>query len=233
MEQNKVRSYFFYAIGEIALVMIGILLALQVNNWNEDRLNQQRSIEYHQRLAEDLEQIQTMTESDAERAAEIYSRITSSLEILESGNISDSSMMVLDRMLNTFYQFNPFQPEIISYEEMKSAGDLELIYNSKLRKELAEFLSYYQSVSKIYDEIIGKVNETGFIDPHIKYINRDISTSSSIEYDPKALAADPLIVNTFSRYAKYWREKAIFSKQLATSALELKQAVEVEIKALQ
>ena len=33
MEQNKVRSYVLYAIGEIALVMIGILLALQVNNW--------------------------------------------------------------------------------------------------------------------------------------------------------------------------------------------------------
>ena len=37
MEQNKVRSYLFYAIGEIALVVIGILLALQINNWNEER----------------------------------------------------------------------------------------------------------------------------------------------------------------------------------------------------
>ena len=35
--KNKVSSYLLYAIGEIALVMIGILLALQVNNWNEDR----------------------------------------------------------------------------------------------------------------------------------------------------------------------------------------------------
>lgn len=33
MEQKKIRTYLFYAIGEIALVMIGILLALQVNNW--------------------------------------------------------------------------------------------------------------------------------------------------------------------------------------------------------
>ena len=37
MEQNKIRSYILYAIGEIALVMVGILLALQVNNWNEQR----------------------------------------------------------------------------------------------------------------------------------------------------------------------------------------------------
>lgn len=37
MEENKVRSYILYALGEIFLVMIGILLALQVNNWNEGR----------------------------------------------------------------------------------------------------------------------------------------------------------------------------------------------------
>jgi hypothetical protein len=39
MEQNKTGKYFKYAIGEILLVMIGILLALQVNNWNQKRLD--------------------------------------------------------------------------------------------------------------------------------------------------------------------------------------------------
>ncbi|MFT6995454.1 MAG: hypothetical protein ACJA1P_002199 [Maribacter sp.] len=35
LSENKFSKYMLYAIGEIALVMIGILLALQVNNWNE------------------------------------------------------------------------------------------------------------------------------------------------------------------------------------------------------
>ena len=39
MEQNKTGKYLKYAIGEIILVMIGILLALQVNNWNQNRIN--------------------------------------------------------------------------------------------------------------------------------------------------------------------------------------------------
>ena len=43
MEQNKVRTYLLYAVGEIALVMIGILLALQVNNWNEERNKKARA----------------------------------------------------------------------------------------------------------------------------------------------------------------------------------------------
>ena len=39
-DQNKPLKYFRYAFGEIVLVMIGILLALQVNNWNEERKDQ-------------------------------------------------------------------------------------------------------------------------------------------------------------------------------------------------
>jgi len=37
LQQNKIGSYLKYAIGEIFLVVIGILIALQVNNWNEQR----------------------------------------------------------------------------------------------------------------------------------------------------------------------------------------------------
>ncbi len=37
MEQNKIGKYIKYAIGEIVLVVVGILIALQINNWNEDR----------------------------------------------------------------------------------------------------------------------------------------------------------------------------------------------------
>ncbi|QBA64959.1 hypothetical protein [Muriicola soli] len=39
MEKNKTGKYLKYAIGEIVLVVIGILLALQINNWNQDRLD--------------------------------------------------------------------------------------------------------------------------------------------------------------------------------------------------
>ncbi|HBR54718.1 MAG TPA: hypothetical protein DEA82_11280 [Flavobacteriaceae bacterium] len=37
LSESKFSRYFFYAIGEIILVVIGILIALQINNWNEER----------------------------------------------------------------------------------------------------------------------------------------------------------------------------------------------------
>ena len=53
MEKNKTGKYLKYAIGEIALVMIGILLALQVNNWNEHRKSQGQELNLAKQLLED------------------------------------------------------------------------------------------------------------------------------------------------------------------------------------
>ena len=54
LEQNKVSKYFKYAIGEILLVMIGILLALQVNNWNENRKERLQEIILLEQLLSDF-----------------------------------------------------------------------------------------------------------------------------------------------------------------------------------
>jgi hypothetical protein len=55
MEQNKTGKYLKYAIGEIVLVVIGILIALQINNWNEERKEGLIEQNYLKRLLVDLE----------------------------------------------------------------------------------------------------------------------------------------------------------------------------------
>ena len=54
LEQSKIRSYFVYAFGEIVLVVIGILIALQINNWNEVRKDQKQEIKLLKQLQTDL-----------------------------------------------------------------------------------------------------------------------------------------------------------------------------------
>lgn len=53
--ENKFNKYLFYAVGEILLVVMGILIALQVNNWNEDRLRKQEALRVMQDLAASIE----------------------------------------------------------------------------------------------------------------------------------------------------------------------------------
>ena len=55
MEQNKTGKYLKYAIGEIVLVVIGILIALSINNWNEKQQAQNKMVNNFHNLIEDLE----------------------------------------------------------------------------------------------------------------------------------------------------------------------------------
>ena len=56
MEKNKTGKYLKYAVGEIILVVIGILIALQINNWNENRKSKIMSNELYTNLLTSLEQ---------------------------------------------------------------------------------------------------------------------------------------------------------------------------------
>ena len=54
MRKNKIWNYLRYAIGEIILVVIGILIALSINNWNSSRVEQTKEMEYMQSMLIDL-----------------------------------------------------------------------------------------------------------------------------------------------------------------------------------
>ncbi len=54
MEKNKTGKYLKYAVGEIVLVVIGILIALQINNWNENRKLDTKTQDYYVQLLDDL-----------------------------------------------------------------------------------------------------------------------------------------------------------------------------------
>ena len=55
LTEGKTTKYLKYAIGEIILVVIGILIALQINNWNENRKNESTESDYYCKLLDDFE----------------------------------------------------------------------------------------------------------------------------------------------------------------------------------
>ncbi|MEO1437908.1 MAG: DUF6090 family protein, partial [Bacteroidota bacterium] len=54
LANGQLKRYLLYAIGEILLVMIGILLALQVNNWNQERVNNKKELKALQDLSKEF-----------------------------------------------------------------------------------------------------------------------------------------------------------------------------------
>jgi len=140
IKENKASKYLLYAIGEIILVVIGILIALQLNNWNIERLNKIEEQSY-------LKAIKTDLTKDALRLKQLVSNIDIqliTLEKIKKGLTSDSTTInqnvaFTNSLLTTF----SFLPEKATIEDLKSSGKLNLLANKIVKDTL---LSYYNYV---------------------------------------------------------------------------------------
>jgi len=84
LEENKTGRYLKYAIGEIVLVMIGILLALQVNNWNQNRQLQKEEAKIlrglHQEFSENIKRFDDIYKLQVARRDGVIKAMTSNIE---------------------------------------------------------------------------------------------------------------------------------------------------------
>ena len=71
--EKEPMKFLRYALGEIFLVVVGILIALQINNWNEERKEQRQIAEYARALVDDLKSDIVMLETVQRTAATVVS----------------------------------------------------------------------------------------------------------------------------------------------------------------
>ena len=94
--ENKVMAYLRYAIGEILLVMIGILLALQVNNWNEKRKQSELETVYISRLVSDIQQDTLNVQIIKKQTEEAQEIIKNTIHILNTESDLLKTMQALE-----------------------------------------------------------------------------------------------------------------------------------------
>lgn len=150
--RNRFTSYMLYAIGEIILVVIGILIALQVNNWNENRKTLKKEQQYLERLHENLEKDSNMYALNIDFYKKVLEKGSLALSYVDHNDLSGHSYWDI---LVAFFQASQIWPVISegpTYEELKSAGELSLIQVISLRNELSY---YYTGGQQRYRETIG------------------------------------------------------------------------------
>jgi hypothetical protein len=140
MEKNKTGKYFKYAIGEIVLVVIGILIALQVSNWNQLRLKQSTMNTYYAKLANTLEDDIKVLREATDNLNSFEDDLMRCLEILNTENeadleelkakigalnvpfANDHSMELFDEFMNKGYLSEIKDPELKSQFERVKIG---------------------------------------------------------------------------------------------------------------
>jgi hypothetical protein len=148
---NKPLKYMRYAIGEIVLVVIGIMIALQINTWNTNRLNRQKEAFYLNRityeLKADIQYYKELRDNFNNRAIGL-DRI---IEIWKSDQpvIIDTIQYLLDYTYSAGE--DPWYLEPVTWTQLQQTGDLDLIRDRELADEL---FIYYGNVKKIADNYL-------------------------------------------------------------------------------
>lgn len=183
MKEDKFKKYLTYAIGEIFLVVIGILIALQINNWNDRRLQGLAEAEFIQGVKNDLSQ-------DMEYIDLVMDLLTPRIQsyeqielLINDPGFSDYDLPVLDSLLVIYFSAQrTFYPVSGSYESAVSGNEI-----NKFRKK-----DLIKKITKLYNSSYSRLIDNGSIlDQRWDYVTRNYTRerrTSSFEISDKKKA---------------------------------------------
>ncbi|WP_191859362.1 DUF6090 family protein [Hanstruepera ponticola] len=150
MEKNKTGKYFKYAIGEIVLVVIGILIALQINNWNESNKLKKEETLYLKRLKIDLEKDTHYYNISKERANLLINQNNLFLQkIYEVQNSIDECRELMNIPL---WDSEYLTIQDNTYRELVSSGKLNFISNPTLKEVMIDYYRLIESKANYIKE---------------------------------------------------------------------------------
>lgn len=166
LNKNKTGKYLKYAIGEILLVTIGILLALQINNWNENRKNSSEEIKILYELKDNLQaNVKNLNRRISEDSL-VIERGDLLLSILKDNNsIYDDSMDVLFGSIGTWF---PVNIKHFAYENLKAKG-ISILTSDTLRSEVTSVFDDSFTQLEVFEELFMKTYVGGLNIKH-KYL---------------------------------------------------------------
>lgn len=145
LRENRFTRYLFYALGEIILVVIGIIIALQINNWNE--LNKQNKLEQEAlyNLKVDFQLNKTQLEDIILTAK---GNIAKSVEILNHTGDKDSGELLLDSLLIATVSGPIFNAQNGFLNDLINSGNLGILKNTALRSKLSSWEPHLEKLAR-------------------------------------------------------------------------------------
>jgi len=234
LTENKFSKYLLYAIGEILLVVIGILIALQINNWNEAQKANHKQTLVLKELVKSINNDLWEYETYLDRNLNMKKSGIDSLHAYMAGKteINDSLFIKFYKMAKKDIHFRygngPF-------DALKSSG-LELIRNDSLRSHINNTYTsdihisvllgneyYYENKPKV-DELFYKLigMKHNYLPGGTKYLVESLKVDDVLNNED-FLWAIKLEMNKY-------QEDTMRIKQIRTSLLGLKRAIEKELK---
>ncbi|KAB8151833.1 hypothetical protein EZY14_016720 [Kordia sp. TARA_039_SRF] len=229
IRDNKIIKYLLYAIGEIVLVVIGILIALSINNSNELKKTRIAEKVYLKEIKSDLIQdtlfLSQVINDHKWRIAQLMSQDTTIDFVFEEIIGKLPKVEGVAQLEYVFFTDRKFRPKIGTYNSMISEGKSNIISNRELFNNIQNIYELeVQNIITIGDDILDRSiqlrNKYAY---EIKYSD----FGSPIKITDKRILADLYIS---SRLLNYYTRQSVLLKRSITELIEL---IDVELHSLE
>ena len=168
LEQNKMGKYFKYAIGEILLVVIGILIALQINNWNDQskakKSAQVQLGQLYQNVSDDLTLLRTLNTN-------VIGNLTSCKKLSEQFQlIKPFDSLSTSYLIDNIFEWN-FYGNTSAYEKLNLSGEFSILPKT-LQNDITDYYNLLNRVKEreeISNTFIKKEFEPYYFDNYSIY----------------------------------------------------------------
>ncbi len=147
LAQGKLRRYFIYAIGEILLVVTGILIALQLNNWNLNRSNKNIEIQYYETIKNQLEQDLNAILGNMDYNQRYLDQFSYAKKLIIINN--RSKIDTLGRISLNMKYYSDFRRKSNVYQTLISSGEIKLINNHDVNEKLQSLEEVYVYINRL------------------------------------------------------------------------------------
>ena len=199
METGKTGKYLKYAIGEIVLVMIGILLALQVNNWNEQRVTNKLEVSTLQELITTLVQDTIKLKNELIKFENKFNQINLLLNHITNRQPYHDSLDTYFRDAYAVGHNNTIN--ISAYELLKERG-IDIISNIALRKKITRhyttrYSNYNGNIERGKDVTLMQASK---MFDYFQYVNQPNSKPKLHPYNYSYLIENPQFFGPFFHF---------------------------------
>ena len=226
--ENNTGKYFKYAIGEIILVVIGILIALSINNWNENRKLRNQEINILVELKSNLEATLYNFKKDTLfniKTIQNYTKIKRYInEDLPYDQELDYSFALIENWSSPY-------PILTAYKSLQATG-LDIISNEEIRREIINLYEYEYPLLHIdYDKSEWNLNQnvvTPFFSKHIRRITIRAKLNQARPNDFERLKKNDEFLNILQMLISLRQDGLINYKNSMKSLEKLIQNLEAE-----
>ncbi|MDI1324041.1 MAG: DUF6090 family protein [Algoriphagus sp.] len=152
LTQNRGTRYIAYALGEILLVTIGILIALQVNTWNENRIDQKKEAGILKDLHQEFQLNKVSIDSSIQHHRTVLEAIKGVLNGMGKSG-PEYSEDHLDSLINLTLDYDNYIPSQTVIAELISTGKTNLISSDTLRTLIFQWVSEIEDKNEGYESL--------------------------------------------------------------------------------